>query len=115
MYDTKKIMKALSMNYEKIDVCPKNCLLFRHKYADDKYCRKCGSSRYLEVVDEHGETKQLDIPAKILRYLHFIERLQCLFIMEESAKMMKWHKEGKRYNPKKNRTSIGRGSMELVR
>ena len=30
MYDTKKIMKALSMDYEKIDVCPKNCLLFRH-------------------------------------------------------------------------------------
>ena len=55
MYDTKKIMKALSMDYEKIDVCPKNCLLFRHEYADDKYCRKCGSSRYIEVVDKHAQ------------------------------------------------------------
>ena len=101
MYDTKKIMKALSMDYEKIDVCPKNCLLFRHEYADDKYCRQCGSSRYIEVVGEDGEKKQLTIPVKVLRYLDFIKRLQCLFIMKESAKMMKWHKEGIRYNPKK--------------
>ena len=57
MYDTKKIMKALSMDYEKIDVFPKNCLLFRHEYADDKYCRKCGSSRYIELVGEDGEKK----------------------------------------------------------
>jgi hypothetical protein len=45
MYATKKIMKALSMEYEKIDVCPKNYLLFRHEYANDDYCRKCGTSR----------------------------------------------------------------------
>ena len=94
-------MKALSMDYEKIHVCPKNCLLFRHEYADDNYCRKCGSSRYIEVVDKHGQKRQLKIPVKVLRYLDFIKRLQRLFITEESAKMMKWHKEGKRYNPKK--------------
>jgi hypothetical protein len=75
--------------------------LFRHEYADDKYCREYGSSRYLEVVGEDGEKRQLGIPAKVLRYLHFIERLQRLFITEESAKMMKWHKEGRRYHPNK--------------
>jgi hypothetical protein len=75
--------------------------LFRHEYADDKYCRECGSSRYLEVVDDDGEKRQLGIPAKVLWYLHFIERLQRLFITEESAKMMKWHKEGIRYHPNK--------------
>lgn len=101
MYATKKIMKALSMDYEKIHVCPKNCLLFRHEYADDKYCRECGSSRYLEVVGEDGEKRQLAIPAKVIRYLHFIERLQRLFLTEESAKMMKWHKQGIRYHPHK--------------
>jgi len=78
MYATKKIMKALSMDYEKIHVCPKNCLLFRHEYANDNYCRKCGSSRYIEVVDEQGQKKQLKIPAKVLRYLHLIERLHHL-------------------------------------
>lgn len=45
------------MNYEKIHVRVKNCLLFRHEYADDKYCGKCGSSRYLEVVGKDGEKR----------------------------------------------------------
>ena len=49
-----------------------------------------------------GEKKQLTIPVKVLRYLDFIKRLQRLFITKESAKMMKWHKEGVRYNPKKS-------------
>ncbi|XP_073351930.1 uncharacterized protein [Aegilops tauschii subsp. strangulata] len=72
-----------------------------HEYANDNYCRKCGSSRYIEVVDEQGQKQQLKIPMKVLRYLDFIKRLQRLFITEESAKMMKWHKEGKRNNPNK--------------
>lgn len=101
MYETKKIMKALSMDYEKIHVCPKNCLLFRNEYANDKYCRECGSSRYIEVDSDDGQKIQLAIPVKVLRCLRFIERLQCLFITEESAKMMKWHKDGKRYHPDK--------------
>jgi hypothetical protein len=28
MYQSKKIMSALSLKYEKIDVCPDNCMLF---------------------------------------------------------------------------------------
>ena len=106
MYDTKKIMKALSMDYEKIDVCPKNCLLFRHEYADDKYCRKCGSSRYIEVVGEDGEKKQLTIPVKVLRYLDFIKRLQRLFITKESENDEVAQGRYK-VQSKKNHTSMG--------
>ena len=36
---------------------------------------------------------------KILRYLSFIPRIQRLYMTEESAKQMTWHKEGKRYHP----------------
>jgi hypothetical protein len=28
LYQSKKIVSGLSMNYEKIDVCEKNCMLF---------------------------------------------------------------------------------------
>src|SRR5664279_3692127 len=38
MHEAKKIMKGLSMDYEKIDCCPKGCLLFWKQFADDKYC-----------------------------------------------------------------------------
>ena len=45
MYESKKLMSALTMGYEKIDICPKNCLLFTKEYAKDDYCHKCKSSR----------------------------------------------------------------------
>ena len=41
------------------------------------------------------------IPMKILRYLPFLLRIQRLYMIEESAKQMTWHKNGKRYNPDK--------------
>jgi hypothetical protein len=40
MYEAKKIMKALCMDYEKRDCYPAGCLLFRKEFADDKYCSK---------------------------------------------------------------------------
>ena len=103
MYETKKIVKALMMGYEQIHVCSKNCLLFRKEFQEDKYYRKCNSSRYLEVEMPAGQKKkkQTKVPAKILRYLPFIPRIQRLFMTEESAKQMTWHKNGHRYNPKK--------------
>ena len=36
---------------------------------------------------------------KVLQHLPIIPRLQRLFMTEESAKQMTWHKNGKRYNP----------------
>ena len=38
---------------------------------------------------------------KILRYLPFLPGIQWLYMTEESAKQMTWHKNGKRYNPDK--------------
>jgi hypothetical protein len=40
------------MNYEKIDVCEKNCMLFCKEYKDDTECMHCGRSRYMKVVNE---------------------------------------------------------------
>jgi hypothetical protein len=54
MYEAKKILNALKMDYVKYDVCPKNCLLFWKECADDKYCSKCGASRYHEVQGADG-------------------------------------------------------------
>ena len=38
---------------------------------------------------------------RVLRHLPFLPRLQRLFMTEESAKQMTWHKNGTRYNPEK--------------
>ena len=66
-----------------------------------KYCVKCNSSWFLEVDSGDGQKRQLAIPVKILRYLPFIPRIQRLYMTEEYAKQMIWHKNGRRYNPEK--------------
>ena len=62
---------------------------------------KCESSRFLEVDSGDVQKRQLVIPMKILKYLPFIPRIQRLYMTEESAKQMTWHKYGHRYNPKR--------------
>ena len=58
-------------------------------------------SRFLEVDSGDGQKRQLAILVKILWYLPFILRIQQLYMTEESAKQMIWHKNGCRYNPEK--------------
>ena len=101
MYEAQKLLRALKMPYKQIHACPKGCILFRKEYAEEKYCVKCESSRFLEVDSGDGQKRQLAIPVKILRYLPFIPRIQRLYMIEESAKQMTWHKNGRRYNPQK--------------
>lgn len=97
LYESKKILHALKMPYEQIHACPKGCVLFRKDYVDDNYCPKCKSSRYVEVDHGDGQKKQSKIPINVLRYHPVIPRIQRLYINEEAAKQMTWHKDGIRY------------------
>jgi ribosomal protein S27AE len=101
LYEAEKLLRMLKMSYDKIHVCPKGCVLFMKEHKDANFCPKCKSSRYLEVDSGDGQKKQLLIPARVLQHLPFMPRIQQLFMTEESAKHMTWHKDGKRYNPGK--------------
>jgi hypothetical protein len=97
MCEAQKLLCALKMPYDWIHACPKGCVLFRKEYAELKYCPKCKASRFMEVASGDGRKRQLDIPVTILRHLPFIPRIQRLYMTEEYAKQMTWHKNGKRY------------------
>jgi len=102
LYESTRLLRALKMSYEQIHCCPKGCVLFRKEHKDAKYCPKCKSSRYVEVDKGDGKKEQNErIPMKVLRHLPIIPRLQQLFMKEESAKQMRWHKNGVRYNKDK--------------
>jgi hypothetical protein len=94
-YEAQKLLRVLKMPYEAIDACTNGCVLFRKEHADAKYCPKCKSSRYLELDSGGGHKRQLDVPLKILRYLPFILRITRMYMTEETAKQMTWHKTGK--------------------
>jgi hypothetical protein len=101
MYEAQKLLRALKVPYDQIHACLKGCVLFMKEYTESKYCPKCKSSRFMEVDSGDGRKRQLDIPVTILRHLSFIPRIQRLYMTEEYAKQMTWHKNGKQYNPDK--------------
>ena len=100
MYEARKVLRALKMPYEQIHACPKGCVLFRKEHENAKYCPKCKASRFVEVDSGDGEKRQLTIPVQIVRYLPPIPRIQRLYMSEDTAKQMTWHKTGIRYSDK---------------
>jgi hypothetical protein len=60
-YEMKKIMKGLRVEYEKIDLCENDCMLF---YGDDKdkiVCDICGKDRYRDVSRKNALHHRLAI------------------------------------------------------
>ena len=54
--------------------------------------------------------RQSKIAKSILRYLPFIKRIQRLYLTEETAKQMMWHKMGTRIKDNQGRTKMGHPS-----
>ena len=53
---------------------------------------------------------QSNIPQSILRYLPFIPRIQRLYLNEETAKQMTWHKKGTRFEDETGQLKMGHPS-----
>jgi hypothetical protein len=95
LYQSKKILAGLGMNYEKIDVCEKNCMLFWKEHKDDTHCMHCGKSRYMKVVNEDRDSISTKVVIKNICCIPIMPGLKWMFLLEEIAKQMKWHKDGK--------------------
>jgi hypothetical protein len=80
LYQSKKIVLGLGMNYEKIDACKNNCMLFRRDHENDTHYMHCKNSRYAVVVDEEGTEVITKVPIKQLRYMPITPRLKQLFL-----------------------------------
>jgi hypothetical protein len=94
MYQSKKLLYALGMAYEKIDVCKDNCIIFYKEHKNETKCLKCCKSRCVEVANEDGEKVMTKTAHKQLRYMPLTPRMKQLFISKKTARHMKWHKEG---------------------
>jgi hypothetical protein len=94
MHQSKKMMPALSLKYEKIDICPDNYMLFWKEHANEKKCLECGQSRFIEVVIQDGEKVTMKVTQKQLCYFPIAPCLKRLFISKRTVRHMRWHKEG---------------------
>jgi hypothetical protein len=52
------------MNYKKIDVCKKNCMLFWKEHKDDTEYMHCSRSKYVKVVNEDGASVTTKVVVK---------------------------------------------------
>ncbi|XP_031739213.1 uncharacterized protein LOC116402909 [Cucumis sativus] len=102
LYEAKKTLGALGMEYEKIHACPNNCCLYRKEFANAIECPECGQSRWKNVKDTNERRKQ--IPSKVIWYFPIIPRFKRLFRSIECAENLTWHSterinDGKLWNP----------------
>jgi hypothetical protein len=64
MYQSKKFLLGLGMDYEKIDVCGNNCMLFWKETTSEKKCTICGECRFIEVENDDGLTITTEVARK---------------------------------------------------
>jgi hypothetical protein len=73
IYQSKKLLSALCMEYEKIDVCKDNCMIFYKEHKDETKCLKCGKLRFIEVINEDSEKVTMKTAHKQLCYMPRME------------------------------------------
>jgi hypothetical protein len=89
LYQSKKIVAALGMNYEKIDVCKRNCMLSCKEHKDNTEYMHYGRSRYVKVVNEDGASISIKVAVKQARYMPITPRLKRLYLSKETVKQMR--------------------------
>jgi hypothetical protein len=94
MYQSKKLLSTLGIEYKKIDMCEDNCMLFYKEHKDEMKCLKCGKSRFIEVINEDSEKVTTKVAHKQLRYMPLTPRIKWLFLSKKIARHMRWYKEG---------------------
>ncbi|KAK9049145.1 hypothetical protein SSX86_031888 [Deinandra increscens subsp. villosa] len=77
MYEAKKLLKGIGLEYEKIHACENDCVLFWNEHKDASECPTCGTSRWKK------NTK--NVPRKVLWYFPPIPRFRRMFSSPEIA------------------------------
>ncbi|XP_028790871.1 uncharacterized protein LOC114746759 [Neltuma alba] len=93
LYQTKKLVSKLGLDYKKIDCCVNGCMLYYKADDSATQCKFCCEARYFSKKC-HGRKKK--VARKQLWFLPLIPRLQRLFASEKIAKQMRWHYENRR-------------------
>jgi hypothetical protein len=85
LYQSKKIVSNLEMNYEKIDAYGKNCMLFWNEYKEATEYMHCSRSKYVNVINKDGAYVTTKVAVKQLHYITITPRLKRLFLCEETT------------------------------
>jgi hypothetical protein len=76
MYHSKKLIKGLGMDYEKIYVCQNSCMLFWKEHREENKCLNCDKPRYVEVINDYGEIVTTEVAHKQVCYMPITPQLK---------------------------------------
>jgi hypothetical protein len=83
------IMKEIGMDYQAIDTCPNDPIIYYGQYALENECPKCQISRY------RTDKVLKKVSRKVLHYILIIPRFQRLFKCQSIAQFMDFHAKNK--------------------
>ncbi|WVZ05731.1 hypothetical protein V8G54_019077 [Vigna mungo] len=96
-YEAKFFLCPMGLEYQKIHVCPNDCVLYIKEFASPKYCPTCGLSRFKKKSNRNtADEGNGGAPAKVMWYLPIIPRFKRMFSVKEDAKNLKWHVVGRK-------------------
>ncbi|XP_074352362.1 uncharacterized protein LOC141691530 [Apium graveolens] len=102
MYEAKKTLIDLGLEYIKFHACPNDCVLYRGPILESSSeCPKCHLSRW--KVGKDGQVR-VNVPAKVTWYFPIIPRFKRMFKSSSTAELMSWYannrsKDGKMRHP----------------
>ena len=97
-YNAMKIVCPMGLEVEKIHAFKNDCILFRGDNADLIECPECGVSRYKRRKDGGDYKRKNGAPRKVAWYFPVIPRVKRMFASKKEAKLLPWHKEGRKDN-----------------
>ncbi|CAA7054776.1 unnamed protein product, partial [Microthlaspi erraticum] len=86
-YEIQKLVSALGLPFQMIDVCIDNCMIFWREDANPDACKFCRKPRF-QVTS--GKSR---LPYQRMWYLPITDRLKRLYQSERTAGPMRWHVE----------------------
>ena len=100
-YQAQKILCSMGIEYQKINACLNDCILYKHEFQEMYKCLRCEVSRY--KVKDDGEcssdkNSKKRPQTKVLWYLPIIPRFKHLFANGDDAKDLTWHVDGRNYD-----------------
>ena len=98
MYEAKKTLNSLGMEYEKIHACPNDCVLYQKELKDASLCPICGTSRW--KTDNTGTKRRKGVLAKVIWYFPQIPRFRRMFQSSKISKELIWHVEESNFDGK---------------
>ncbi|XP_023758264.1 uncharacterized protein LOC111906726 [Lactuca sativa] len=85
IYESKKLLNGVGLQYEKIHACENDCVLFWKEHKDASQCPTCGTS--------HWKKNTKNVPSKVLWYRRMLS-------IPQIAHDLTWHAKGRVNNGK---------------